>query len=61
MRTVEKCYVSGSITATGYNDSGAGGLIGAVQTTNGAPLTIENCVVNADINQGKINILWQEV
>ena len=47
--TVEKCYVSGSITATGYNDSGAGGLIGAVQTTNGAPLTIENCVVNADI------------
>ena len=47
--TVEKCYVSGSITATGYNDSGAGGLIGAIQTTNGAPLTIENCVVNADI------------
>ena len=47
--TVEKCYVSGSITATGYNDSGAGGLIGAVQTTNGAPLTIENCVANADI------------
>lgn len=47
--TVEKCYVSGSITATGYNDSGAGGLIGAVQTTNGVPLTIENCVVNADI------------
>lgn len=47
--TVEKCYVSGSITATGYNDSGAGGLIGAVQTTNGAPLTIKNCVVNADI------------
>ncbi|WP_448863229.1 carboxypeptidase regulatory-like domain-containing protein [Clostridium sp.] len=47
--TVEKCYVSGSITATGYNDSGAGGLIGAVQTTNGAPLMIENCVVNADI------------
>lgn len=47
--TVEKCYVSGSIMATGYNDSGAGGLIGAVQTTNGAPLTIENCVVNADI------------
>lgn len=47
--TVEKCYVSGSITATGYNDSGAGGLIGAVQTINGAPLMIENCVVNADI------------
>lgn len=47
--TVEKCYVSGSIAATGNSYSGAGGLIGAVQTTNGAPLTIENCVVNADI------------
>lgn len=47
--TIEKCYISGSITATGINYSGAGGLIGAVQTTNGAPLTIENCVVNADI------------
>ena len=47
--TIEKCYISGSITATGSNNIGAGGLIGAVQTTNGAPLTIENCVVNADI------------
>lgn len=47
--TIEKCYISGSITATGSNNIGAGGLIGAVQTTNGASLTIENCVVNADI------------
>lgn len=47
--TIEKCYISGSITATGSNNIGAGGLIGAVQTTSGAPLTIENCVVNADI------------
>lgn len=47
--TIEKCYISGSITATGSNNIGAGGLIGAVQTTNGAPLTMENCVVNADI------------
>ena len=47
--TIEKCYISGSITATGNNNIGAGGLIGAVQTTNGAPLTIENCVVNANI------------
>lgn len=47
---IEKCYISGSITAKGNNNNiGAGGLIGAVQTTNGAPLTIENCVVNADI------------
>lgn len=47
--TVEKCYVSGSITATGSNNSGVGGLIGAAQNAQGAPLTIENCVVNADI------------
>lgn len=51
--TIEKCYVSGSITATGNDNIGAGGLIGAVQTTNGAPLTIENCVVNADITGKK--------
>lgn len=47
--TIEKCYVSGSITATGSNNSGVGGLIGAAQNAQGAPLTIENCVVNADI------------
>ena len=47
--TIEKCYISGSITATGSNNSGVGGLVGAVQTTSVAPLTIENCVVNADI------------
>ena len=47
--TIEKCYISGSITATGSNNSGVGGLIGAAQNAQGAPLTIENCVVNADI------------
>ena len=47
--TIEKCYISGSITATGNNNIGAGGLIGAVQTISGAPLTIKNCVVNANI------------
>ena len=47
--TIEKCYVSGSITATGSNNRGVGGLIGAAQNAQGAPLTIENCVVNADI------------
>ena len=52
--TIEKCYISGSITATGSNDGAAGGLIGAAQNTQGAPLTIENCVVNADItSEGK--------
>lgn len=52
--TIEKCYISGSITATGSNNGAAGGLIGAAQNTQGAPLTIENCVVNADItSEGK--------
>ena len=47
--TVEKCYVSGSITATGSNNSGVGGLIGATQNDQANPLTIQNCVVDADI------------
>lgn len=52
--TIEKCYISGSITATGNNNGAAGGLIGAAQNAQGAPLTIENCVVNANItSKGK--------
>lgn len=47
--TIENCYISGSITATGNNNGAAGGLIGAAQNDQGAPLTIENCVVNANI------------
>uniref|UniRef100_UPI00307ACB1A ZmpA/ZmpB/ZmpC family metallo-endopeptidase-related protein n=1 Tax=Clostridium sp. TaxID=1506 RepID=UPI00307ACB1A len=54
--TIEKCYVSGSITATGSNNSGVGGLIGAAQNAQGAPLTIENCVVNADITGKKTSL-----
>ena len=37
------------ILATGNNNGAAGGLIGAAQNDQGAPLTIENCVVNANI------------
>lgn len=52
--TIENCYISGSITATGNNNGAAGGLIGAAQNDQGAPLTIENCVVNANItSKGK--------
>lgn len=52
--TIENCYISGSITATGNNDGAAGGLIGAAQNAQEAPLTIENCVVNANItSKGK--------
>ena len=54
--TIEKCYISGSITATGSNNSGVGGLIGAAQNAQGAPLTIENCVVNADITGKKTSL-----
>ena len=52
--TIENCYISGSITATGSNNGAAGGLIGAAQNAQEAPLTIENCVVNANItSKGK--------
>ena len=51
---IENCYISGSITATGSNNGAAGGLIGAAQNAQEAPLTIENCVVNANItSKGK--------
>lgn len=52
--TIENCYISGSITATGSNNGAAGGLIGAAQNAQEAPLMIENCVVNANItSKGK--------
>ena len=52
--TIENCYISGSIKATGSNNGAAGGLIGAAQNAQGALLTIENCVVNANItSEGK--------
>lgn len=51
---IENYYISGSITATGSNNGAAGGLIGAAQNAQEAPLTIENCVVNANItSKGK--------
>lgn len=35
--TIENCYISGSITATGSNNGAAGGLIGAAQNAQEAP------------------------
>lgn len=48
---IENCYISGSLATTG--NCAAGGLIGQVQS---GALTIQNCIVNADIkNQGSVN------
>lgn len=48
---IENCYISGSLATTG--SVAAGGLIGQVQS---GALTIQNCIVNADIkNQGSVN------
>lgn len=48
---IENCYISGSLVTTG--NCAAGGLIGQVQS---GALTIQNCIVNADIkNQGSVN------
>ena len=48
---VENCYISGSLATTG--SCAVGGLIGQVQS---GALTIQNCIVNADIkNEGQVN------
>lgn len=48
---IENGYISGSLATTG--NCAAGGLIGQVQS---GALTIQNCIVNADIkNQGSVN------
>ena len=48
---IENCYINGSLATTG--SCAAGGLIGQVQS---GTLTIQNCIVNADIkNEGQVN------
>lgn len=48
---IENCYISGSLATTG--SCAAGGLIGQVQS---GALTIQNCIVNADIkNEGQVS------